>query len=97
MNEIPASKAPPTVTQAPLPLAARLTVFLSTHHYYGWKDIRTEVFDGNTDAFIDTWASGALPHDLAQACENTIDVAWLQVFLLRRVSRQLSALLAALG
>jgi hypothetical protein len=92
-----ATDTPTTVTQAPLPLSARLTVFLSTHAFYGYRDLLADCFDDNPEAFIDAYCSGILPPAVSRACEETLAPGWLQVLLLRRVSRQLSALLAALG
>jgi hypothetical protein len=87
-----------TTGAAPLqPLPDRLAAFSATHKFYGWKDVRADVFAGDSDAFIDAWASGVLPAAIAHACEDTLDPLWLQVFLLRRLSRQMSTLIAALG
>jgi hypothetical protein len=82
--------------QPPAPLGDRLAAFLAEHKYYTYRDIVAEVFHGVPDDFVDAWATGVLPHDVRHACEDTLSPEWLQVLLLRRVSRQLSALLAAL-
>jgi hypothetical protein len=87
----------PTPSLEPRTLSDRLADFAASHQFYSWRDVREIVFDNSTDAFVDAWASGILPGPVAKACEDTMDVQWLQVFLLRRISRQMSALLAALG
>ena len=79
------------------PLGDRLATFLATHQFYGYRDLRDEVFDGSTDALIDAYSIGILPLAARQVLEDTMSPEWIQVGLLRRLSRQMSALLAALG
>jgi hypothetical protein len=89
--------SPPTIEAPPPPLGDRLAAFLAAHpRYYLGKDVLAEVFDDNGDAFIDAYCMGLIPTPMRRICEEELGSAWLQVGLLRRVSRQLSALLAAL-
>lgn len=83
--------------QPPPPLGDRLAAFLAAHHYYTWKDLREDVFAGDIDAMLDAYATGVLPLAARQVLEDTMSPDWIAVGLLRRLSRQMSALLAALG
>jgi hypothetical protein len=78
-------------------LEDRIAAFLRTHQFFGYKDLRDDVFDGSTDALIDAYSTGVLPLAARQVLEDTLSPEWITVGLLRRVSRQLSALIAALG
>lgn len=85
-------------TDQPLPpLADRLAAFLAANKFYGYRQLRDDVFDGSTDALIDAYSTGVLPLAARQVLEDTMSPEWIQVGLLRRLSRQMSALLAALG
>jgi hypothetical protein len=82
--------------QAPPPLGDRLQAFLAAHPFYGYRDLVADVFAGDLDACIDAYCAGLLPPAVRVALEESMSPEWLQVLLLRRLSRQLSALLAAL-
>ncbi len=89
-----APSVPTALSAAPLP--ERITAFLATHRYYTYRDLVAEVFSGSSDDFVDAWATGALPHDVRHAAEDTLSPEWLQVLLLRRISRQLVTLVGRL-
>lgn len=64
--------------------------FLAARQFFGYRDLLSEVFEGNADALVDAYCTGALTERGALALEDTMDPQWLQVLLLRRVSRQLA-------
>lgn len=79
-------------------LADRLWDFHSAHQpFYSYKEVVDAVFSGDIATFTDAYCSGALPIVVRHACEDTLPLERLQVLLLMRVSRQLQALLTALG
>ncbi len=88
--------APPTVTQAPLPLAARVQVYLSTHRFYSYRDILADLFAGNEDTFLDAWVSHALPPEMEAVIAETAQPRTLELLLLRRLVRLQGEILAAL-
>ena len=92
----PPVKVPPTVTQDPLPLAARLQVYLSAHRFYSYKDILADVFTSDEDAFVDAWVSQAFPPAVELAIVETMHARVMELLLLRRLVRLQGEILAAL-
>ena len=88
--------APPAVTQGPLPLAARIQVYLSTNRFYNYRDVLAELFAGNEDAFVDAWVSHALPAEMEAAILDTMQPRTVELLLLRRLVRLQGEILAAL-
>lgn len=74
-------------------LADRL---LALPRFYSYKDVLTDVFGGDEDAFVDAWCDGSLPPEVRGAITDTMASTVMQMYLQRRQIRQTNLLIALL-